>query len=89
MPGQTHDIKAAAELLADIRHGQMVLADRAYDAEWLRAMVADGGGWANIPLKRNRRDPVCFSAWLYRQHNLIERFFNNLRNYRRIATRYD
>lgn len=62
-PGQTHDIKAAAELLADIRHGQMVLADRAYDADWLRAMVAGGGGWANIPPKRNRRDPVCFSPW--------------------------
>jgi transposase len=88
-PGQTHDIKAAAELLAGISQGQMLLADRAYDADWLRAMVADGGGWANIPPKRNRRDPVCFSPWLYRQRNLIERFFNKLQYYRRIATRYD
>ena len=39
-PGQTHDIKAAAELLTDIRSGQTVLADRAYDADWLRALVA-------------------------------------------------
>jgi transposase len=81
--------KAAAELLADIRHGQMFLADRAYDADWLRAMVAGGGGWANIPPKRNRRDPICFSPWLYRQRNLIERFFNKIKYYRRIATRYD
>jgi transposase len=88
-PGQTHDIKAAAELLTDIRNGQMVLADRAYDADWLRALVAKDGGWANIPPKRNRRDPVCFSPWLYRQRNLIERFFNKLKYYRRIATRYD
>jgi len=88
-PGQTHDIKAAAELLADIRQGQMVLADRAYDADWLRAMVADGGGWANIPPRSNRRDPVCFSPWRYRQPNLIERFFNKLKYDRRIATRYD
>lgn len=88
-PGQTHDIKAAAELLTDIRSGQMLLADRAYDADWLRALVAKDGGWANIPPKRNRRDPVCFSPWLYRQRNLIERFFNKLKYYRRIATRYD
>ena len=39
-PGQTHDIQAAAELLGDIRKGQMLLADRAYDADWLRDMVA-------------------------------------------------
>lgn len=88
-PGQTHDIKAAAELLADIRHGQMVLADRAYDADWLCAMVAGGGGWANSPPKRNQRDPVCFSPWLYRQRNLIERFLNKLKYYHHIATRYD
>ena len=67
----------------------MVLADRAYDANWLRAMVAEGGGWANIPPKRNQRDPVCFSRGLYRQRNLIERFFIKLKYYRRIATRYD
>lgn len=60
----------------------MVLADR------LRAMVASGGGWANIPPKRNRRDLICFSPWLYRQRNLIERFFNKLTYYRRIATRH-
>jgi IS5 family transposase len=54
-PGQTHDIKAAAELLSDIRKGQMVLADRAYYADWLRTMVSAQGGWANIPPKTNRK----------------------------------
>ena len=88
-PGQTHDIQAAAELLSDVRQGQMVLADKAYDADWLRAMVAERGGWANIPPKSHRKNPVCFSPWLYRQRNLIERFFNKLKYYRRIATRYD
>jgi transposase len=58
-PGQTHDIQAAAELLSGLRHGQMVLADRAYDADWVRAMVSEKGGWANIPPKRNRKDPIC------------------------------
>jgi transposase len=88
-PGQTHDIQAAAELLSDIRHGQMVLADRAYDADWLRYLIAEKGGWANIPPKRNRRGPICLSLWLYRQRNFIERFFNKLKYFRRIATRYD
>ena len=52
-------------------------------------MVANGGGWANIPPKRNRRDPVCFSPWLDRKRNLIEGFFNTLKHYRRIAPHYD
>ena len=63
----------------------MVLGDKAYDADWLRAMVSAQGGWANIPPKRLRKSPIAFSPWLYKQRNLIERFFN----YRRIATRYD
>lgn len=66
-PGQTRDIEAVAERLTDIRNGQMVLACRAYDADWLWAMVAGGGGSANIPPKHIRRDPACFSPWLYRQ----------------------
>ena len=88
-PGQTHDIRAAAELLSDIRKGQMVLADRAYDADWLRNLIFEQGGWANIPPKSNRKSPICFSPWLYKQRNLVERFFNKLKYYRRIATRYD
>jgi IS5 family transposase len=43
-PGQTHDIKAAAELLTGIRNGPMVLAGRAHDADWLREMMAKAGG---------------------------------------------
>ena len=48
-----------------------------------------GGGWANIPPRSNRRDPICFSPWLYRQRNLVERFFNRIKHFRGIATRYD
>jgi len=39
----------------------MVLADRGYDADWIRTLVNVQGAWANIPSKRNRRDPICFS----------------------------
>ena len=88
-PGQTHDIQAAAELLGDIRKGQMVLADRAYDADWLRDLVFERGGWANIPPKANRKSPICFSPWLYKQRNLVERFFNKLKHFRAIATRFE
>jgi len=49
----------------------------------------DQGAWANIPPKRNRKDPICFSPYLYRARNLIERFFNKIKPCRRVATRYD
>ena len=58
--GQTNDLQAAAELLKYIHKGQMLLADRAYDADWLREMVFKKGGWANIPPKTNRKAPICF-----------------------------
>ena len=67
----------------------MVLADRGYDADWIRAFVNEQGAWANIPPKRNRREPICFSPHLYRGRNHIERFFNKVKHCRRIATRYD
>ena len=80
---------AAAELLNDLRDGQMVLADKAYDADWLRSMVMEQGAWANIPPRSNRKDPICFSPFLYKDRNAVERFFNKLKYFRRIATRYD
>lgn len=88
-PVQTHDIQAAAELLKDTRKDQMLLADRAYDADWLRGLVFEQGGWANIPPKPNRTSPSCFSLWLYKQRSLVERFFNKLEYYRKVASRYD
>ena len=47
------------------------------------------GAWANIPPKRNRKEPICFSPYLYRARNLVERFFNKIKQCRRVATRYD
>jgi transposase len=44
------------------------------------------GSWANTP-KRNRKDPICFSPYLYRARNPIERFFNKIKQCRRVATR--
>ncbi len=47
------------------------------------------GAWANILPKRNRTEPVCFSRRLYRARNLVERFLNEIKQCRRVATRYD
>jgi transposase len=63
-----------------------VLADRGYDADWIRELARQKGAWANIPSKRNRKDLVCFSQYLYRARNLIERFFNKIKQCRRVAT---
>jgi transposase len=67
----------------------MLLADRGYDADWIRGLAMRRGAWANIPPKRNRNDPICFSPYLYRDRNRIERFFNRIKQCRRVATRYD
>ncbi len=47
------------------------------------------GAWAKIPPKSNRYKPICFSPYLYRAGNLVERFFDKIKQCRRVATRYD
>jgi len=76
-------------LLAGLRPQTIVLADRGYDADWIRQFVWEQGAWANIPPKRNRTSLINFSPVLYRSRNLVERFFNKIKQCRRIATRYD
>jgi transposase len=87
--GQAHDNRLCSTLLSGLAPRTMLLADRGYDAGWIRALVNEQGAWANIPPKRNRREPICFSPHLYRARNRIERFFNKIKHCRRIATRYD
>jgi transposase len=65
-----------------------VLADKAYDADRIRELIQERGATPNIPPKNNRRKP-CFSKRLYRERNLIERFFSKLKHFRRVATRYE
>ena len=88
-PGETHDNQLCSVLLSELRPQTMLLADRGYDADWIRAFASDQGAWANIPPKRNRKEAICFSPYLYRARNLVERFFNKIKQCRRIATRYD
>ncbi len=67
----------------------IVLAGKAYDADRIRELIQDQGATPNIPPKSNRRWKPCFSNRLYRERNLIERFFSKLKHFRRVATRYD
>jgi len=87
--GEAHDNRLAGKLLSRLKSGTMLLADRGYDADWIRALAAKRGVWANIPPKCNRNNPICFSPYLYPARNSIERFFNKIKQCRRVATRYD
>ena len=88
-PGQAHDLTAAEPLLADLKRRTIVIADKAYDADRLRAHIKACGAIANIPNMSRRNKRFRWKKAVYRQRNLIERFFNKLKQYRRIATRYD
>ena len=87
--GQAHDGRSAADMLDHLRPGQILLADRAYDSNALRETITAQAVWANIRPMEHRLDPPVFSPFLYRYRNLVERFFNKLKHYRAIATRYE
>jgi len=76
-------------MLEGLRAGQILLADRAYDSNALRDAMTARGAWANVKPISRRIDPSTFSPFLYRNRNLVERFFNKLKHYRAIATRYE
>jgi transposase len=86
--GQVHDVVAAPALL-DGFSADAVLADRAYDSNAFRQVVADAGAEAVIPSTRSRKVPIPHDRALYRHRNRIERCFNKLKHFRRFATRYD
>jgi transposase len=88
-PGQVHDSKGAGRLLDGIGPGQILLADRAYDSDALRQRLAARGAWANIRPMTARRNVPAFSRFLYRYRNLVERFFNKLKHFRAVATRFE
>jgi len=87
--GQAHDGRSAADMLAGLSAGQILLGDRAYDSNALRQTVSEQGAWANIKPLSRRSDKPAFSPFLYRYRNLVERFFNKLKHFRAVATRYE
>ena len=88
-PGQSHDANGANLLSNDLPDGSVLLRNKVYDADWIRNRIETQGAAPNIPPKANRRWKSCFLPILYRQRNAIERMFGRLKDFRRIATRYD
>ena len=86
LPGQAHDLRGTAVLIEGLTCGQF-LADRAFDANWLREALAEARIEAVIPPKSNRRFPAEFDRDSYKWRHLIKNFFGKLKEYRGIATR--
>jgi transposase len=88
-PGNAHDLAGARELLATIRLPRQLVADRAYDASSLRDWLTQRSVKAVIPPNPTRKHPHVYDPRAYKRRNLIERMFCRLKDFRRIATRYD
>lgn len=86
--GEAHDVTTADDLLGGLPAGG-VIADKAYDTNALREIIEQADTEVIIPSKRNRKVQIPQDAQAYKLRNRIERFFNNFKRFRRIATRYD
>ena len=86
--GHRADVSQAIPLLSGIEAGAVV-ADKGYESNRVLAFIRDQGAEAVIPPKSNRKNPWEYDRELHRERNLIERAFNKLKQWRRIATRYD
>lgn len=87
--GQAHDGRSAEDMLGTVGPGQALLADAAYDSNWLRGRLAEIGAKAVIRPIPRRTTPPLLDRDAYRRRNRIERFFSKLKHYRAIATRYE
>jgi transposase len=87
--GQAHDGRSAVGMLDGMGEGQILLADRGYDSDGLRRSLVERGAWANVKPMPNRKNVPAFSRFLYRYRNLVERFFNKIKHFRAVATRFE
>ena len=87
--GQTSDYIGARALLSQVPQAGALLADRGYDADWFRNTLIDRDIQPCIPSRKNRKVLIEHDAELYRKRHKIENMFARLKDWRRIATRYD
>lgn len=87
--GQVSDYVGARALCASIPDVDWMLGDRGYDADWFREALKDRGIRACIPGRKQRKAPVKYDKRRYKRRNRIEIMFGRLKDWRRIATRYD
>lgn len=86
--GEVADITQAPTLIEGL-HAQTVVGDKGYDADALVAQINAAGAAAVIPPRSTRREQRAYDRHVYKDRNLVERFFNRLKQFRRIATRYE
>jgi len=86
--GQAHDAPQAIPLMEGLSAGAFI-ADKAYDSDDIRDHIESLEAQAVIPPKSNRINPPAWDKELYKERNKIERLFNKLKHFRRLATRYD
>lgn len=86
--GEAHDITQGPALIAGFR-AQQVIADKGYDSSPFIADIEATGAQAVIPPRKKRRESRPYDRYAYRERHLIECFFNRLKQFRRIATRYE
>lgn len=87
--GQMSDHKGAALLLSQLPRAKELLADKGYDSDWFRQALVMRGITPCIPPTANRKVQHAYDKQLYRQRHKIENLFARLKDWRRIATRYD
>ena len=88
-PGQVSDHKAARDCLAAMPPAKELIADKGYDSKELREWLEGRGTTPVIPPRRNRKVQYAYDKTVYRQRNIIERTFGRLKDFRRIAIRFD
>jgi len=87
-PGQDADISSAPALIEGME-AKGVIADKGYDSRAFRDLIRSKRMRIVIPSRRNRKRRIPYNRKAYRERNLVERCFNKLKHFRRIATRYD
>lgn len=88
MPGQAHDMKGVAPLIRGVSF-EALLADKAFDANWLIDELDARGATAVIPPKTNRKQQRDYDTHAYKWRHLIENYFAKIKEFRGIAMRYD
>ena len=86
--GQASDYQKAEDLISGFQSA-FVIADKGYDSDAFVLAINSAGAEAVIPPRSNRKELRDYDEQLYKERNLIERFFQKLKNYCRIATRYE
>jgi transposase len=87
--GQQSDHKGAATLLADLPSATEMLGDKGYDSDAYRAALVKRGITPCIPPRAKRKNPATYCKALYKQRHKVENMFAKLKDWRRIAMRYD